>query len=76
MSIKPRPKIPDQVKALAPLWKTDTEQIKLKLNKAPYSVFVATPVHDQCSIHYTQGLLEFQQLCIKRNVDVTFAIMK
>ncbi len=76
MSVKPRPKIPDQVAALAPMWKTDTEQVKLKLNKAPYSIFVATPVHDQCSIHYTQGLLEFQQLCIKRNVDVTFAIMK
>ena len=79
MSIKPRPKIPDQVAAVTPLWKTDTEQtqqFKLKLDTAPYSIFVATPVHDQCSIHYTQGLLEFQQLCMKKNVKVTFQIMK
>ena len=77
--IKPRPKIVDGVNKITPMWKTDNGQrppAKLQLNEAPYSVFVATPVHDQCSIHYAQGLLEFQKECIKRNVQVAFQIMK
>ena len=77
--IKPRPKIVDGAKKITPMWKTDTEQrppAKLELQKSPYRIFVATPVHDQCSIHYAQGLLEFQQLCFKKNVEVTFQIMK
>ena len=28
-----------------------------------YSIFVATPVHSEVSIHYTQALIEFQQEC-------------
>ena len=77
--IKPRPKLVDGVKNVTPMWKTDTGQrppVKLELQKSPYRIFVATPVHDQCSIHYAQGLLEFQQLCFKKNVEVTFQIMK
>ena len=78
-TIKPKPKLVDGVKKITPMWKTDNGQrppAKLQLNEAPYSVFVATPVHDQCSIHYAQGLLEFQKECIKRNVQVAFQIMK
>ena len=47
-------------KAITPLWKQDTEQ---PVAKSPYSIFVATPVHSECSIHYTQALLELQKLC-------------
>ena len=70
--IKPRPKIPEYSKAIEPLWK----QAKLKLEVAPYSIFVATPVHSDCSIHFTQSLLEFQKACIKKNVKVHFQLMK
>jgi len=62
-------------KNITPLWKNNNP-LKPKLDKAPYSVFVATPVHSDCSIHYAQGLLEFQKLCFQKNVDVTFQIMK
>jgi hypothetical protein len=39
-------------------------------------IFVATPVHSECSIHYTQSLLLFQQECLKRNILVSFALLK
>jgi hypothetical protein len=77
--IKPRPNIVDGVKKITPMWKTDTGQrttVNAGLKKSPYRIFVATPVHDQCSIHYAQGLLEFQKLCFEKNVLVTFQIMK
>ena len=75
-NIKPMPRIVDGIKKIKPMWKTDTGQQTISKNRAAYSIFVATPVHDQCSIHYAQGLLEFQKECIKRNVDVAFQIMK
>ena len=70
--IKPRPKIPEYSKAIKPLWK----HAKLELNVAPYSIFVATPVHSDCSIHFTQSVLEFQKACLKKNVKVHFQLMK
>jgi hypothetical protein len=79
LNVKPMPRVVDGAKKVTPMWKTDTGQrppTKLELQKSPYKIFVATPVHDQCSIHYAQGLLEFQQLCFKKNVEVTFQIMK
>ena len=79
LNVKPMPRVVDGAKKVTPMWKTDTGQrlpAKLELEKSPYKIFVATPVHDQCSIHYAQGLLEFQQLCFKKNVEVTFQIMK
>ena len=64
-------------KAITPLWKgSPQDKLKLKLEKAPYSIFVATPVHSECSIHYTQALLEFQKLCFERNISTTFQLMK
>ena len=56
-------------KAVTPLWKTDTGQ-------SEYSIMVATPVHSECSIHYTQALLELQQLCIKNKIKITFSLVK
>ena len=75
-NVKPMPRVVDGMKKIKPMWKTDTGQRTISKNRAAYSIFVATPVHDQCSIHYAQGLLEFQKECIKRNVDVAFQIMK
>ena len=43
-------------KAIEPLWKNNNSKEEIK----PYSIFVATPVHSECSIHYTQALLELQ----------------
>ena len=78
INIKPMPKVKPFEKAITPLWKDGSGEGKLINNKskADFSIFVATPVHDQCSIHYAQGLLEFQKECMKRNVDVAFQIMK
>tara|TARA_R110000803_G_scaffold144041_1_gene209980 strand:+ start:4893 stop:5747 length:855 start_codon:yes stop_codon:yes gene_type:complete len=74
--IKPRPKIQDYTKAITPLWKQDTGQVKLELEQSPYSIFVATPVHSEVSIHYTQSLLEFQKACLYKKIPVVFQLMK
>lgn len=79
LNVKPMPRIVDGAKKVTPMWKTNQESRttdNIKKERALYSIFVATPVHDQCSIHYAQGLLEFQKECMKRNVDVAFQIMK
>jgi len=62
-------------KAITPLWKKDTGRPVFK-NKSPYSLFVATPVHSECSIHYTQALLELQKLCMQKGIQITFQLMK
>ena len=41
-----------------------------------YRIFVATPVHSECSIHYTQALLKFQKLCMINNIMVSFSLLK
>jgi hypothetical protein len=71
--IKPRPKIQEYEKAITPLWKSDN---KVNKKQKPYSIFVATPVHSECSIHYAQALLEFQKECFQNNVKVSFQLMK
>ena len=58
-------------KRINPIWTTDTGQRKDKM-----SLFVATPVHSDCSIHYTQGLLELQKMCLDKKVHVQFQLLK
>jgi len=58
-------------KSIQPLWKTDNGQRKSKV-----SLFVATPVHSDCSIHYAQGLLELQKMCMEKKIDVQFQLLK
>ena len=70
--VKPRPKPTEYSKAITPLWK----QAKLELQQAPYSIFVATPVHSDVSLHFAQSLLEFQKECHVKNVKVQFQLMK
>jgi len=55
-----------------PIW-INKKQEKPKKN---ISIFVATPVHSECSIHYTQSLLQFQQTCMLNNIYVTFTLLK
>jgi len=62
--------------AIKPLWKKATGQLKQETNKSPHEIFVGTPVHSECSIHYTQALLEFQQECFKKKTKVSFHLMK
>ena len=59
-------------KATLPLWKSNTNTEETK----PYSIFLATPVHSECSIHYTQALLELQQLCHAKKIKITFSLIK
>lgn len=59
-------------KAVLPMWKPKTSQEE----QSPISIFLATPVHSECSIHYAQALLEFQKLCFKKKVKVNFSLVK
>ena len=40
------------------------------------SLFVATPVHSEVSIHYTQTLLDIQKLCAEKKITCMFQLMK
>jgi hypothetical protein len=55
-------------KAVLPMWKPKTNQEE----QSPISIFLATPVHSECSIHYAQALLEFQKLCFKKKLRLIF----
>jgi|TARA_R110000822_G_C15190372_1_gene481295 hypothetical protein len=43
---------------------------------APFSLFVATPVHSEVSIHYAQALLELQKVCMSKKIPIAFQLMK
>ena len=60
-----------------PIWfdKEKEPQTKDK-PKSKFSIFVATPVHSDVSIHYFQACLEFQKFCMKRDVLASFQVMK
>ena len=54
-----------------PIWIDQEQQPKNKIH-----LHVATPVHSEVSIHYTQSLLELQKQCWKRKYRCTFQLMK
>ena len=64
--------------ATRPIWfnKQNGQARTLHIGEPLYSIFVATPVHSECSIHYTQALLKFQQQCIANNILVSFSLLK
>jgi len=37
---------------------------------------VCTPCHSEVSMHYTQAVLKFQLECMKRNILVSFSLLK
>ena len=45
-------------------------------SSSPISLFVATPVHSDVSIHYFKACLEFQKECFVRKIPVMFQVMK
>jgi len=58
--------------ARKPIWvNTQPTSINSKI-----VLFVATPVHSECSIHYTQSLLKLQQECMVRGIMVSFSLLK
>jgi len=64
-------------KATLPMWKPDTgQQEKKKTTKSPYNIMICTPCHSDVTMHYTQALLELQQLCIKKGIRITFTLLK
>ena len=54
-----------------PIWIEHEEKIVDRIH-----LHVATPVHSEVSIHYTQSLLELQKQCWKREMRCTFQLMK
>ena len=62
-----------------PIWIQEKESKPdrtVVINQSPIKIFLATPVHSECSIHYTQSLLEFQKACFAKNILVSFSLMK
>ena len=53
-----------------------TGQSEVNLGLPKYRIMVGTPVHSECSIHYTQALLKFQQKCVQKNILVSFTLYK
>ena len=39
-------------------------------------IMVCTPCHSEVSMHYTQAVLKFQLECMKRNIMVSFSLLK
>ena len=60
-----------------PIWfKKENHPIGMKVGEPEIKIYVATPVHSECSIHYTQALLKFQQACMMNNIMVSFSLLK
>jgi hypothetical protein len=60
-----------------PIWfKTEANNLSTKLKEPEVRIYVATPVHSECSIHYTQALLKFQQACMMNGIMVSFSLLK
>ena len=57
-----------------PIWMNKKTEVP-NVSTLP-SIFVATPVHSECSIHYTQALLSFQQKCMLNGILVSFTLLK
>jgi hypothetical protein len=61
-----------------PIWFNDkTDKVKTQeLKPKKFSIFVATPVHSEVSIHYFQACLDFQKFCMKNDIVASFQVMK
>lgn len=61
-----------------PIWfdQEEGEIKKQELQPKKFSIFVATPCHSDVSLHYFNACLEFQKQCMKRNVLVSFQVLK
>ena len=65
---------------LKPIWfdePSPVREINIGIPKEPkYKIFVATPVHSEVTIHYTQALLKLQQECMQKGILVSFTLYK
>ena len=67
-----------------PIWFKKPEEININVSnkdininlESKISIMVCTPVHSEVSIHYTQALLEFQKVCMLKNIFVSFTLLK
>jgi|TARA_R100000388_G_scaffold91718_1_gene73991 hypothetical protein len=55
--------------------KSKEKKIK-EIKKTGDSLFVATPVHSGCDLHYMKSCLDLQKECLLHNVNITFQIMQ
>jgi len=51
-------------------------EINVGKKNTPYKIMVCTPCHSDVSMHYTQAVLKFQLECMKRNILVSFSLLK
>jgi len=51
-------------------------KINLNLDNPSVKIMVATPCHSDVSMHYTQAVLKFQIECMKKNILVSFQLLK
>jgi len=62
-----------------PIWfnKEEPNTIEISLDNTPkYKIMVCTPCHSDVSMHYCQSVLMFQQQCLKKNILVSFTMLK
>jgi hypothetical protein len=61
--------------ASKPIW-FSKNNLDINRKENQIRIYVATPVHSECSIHYTQALLKFQQYCMLNGITVSFSLLK
>ena len=59
------------------LEKVDSNITEINIGSKPgYKIMVCTPCHSDVSMHYTQAVLKFQLECMKKNIMVSFSLLK
>jgi len=59
------------------LEKVDSNVTEINIGSKPgYKIMVCTPCHSDVSMHYTQAVLKFQLECMKKNIMVSFSLLK
>jgi hypothetical protein len=57
--------------------KVDSEVTEINIgNVSPYKIMVCTPCHSEVTMHYTQAVLKFQMACMRKNIMVSFTLLK
>jgi len=57
--------------------KVESDTIEINLDQKPgVKIMVCTPCHSEVSMHYTQAVLKFQMECMKKNILVSFSLLK
>ena len=59
------------------LEKVDSNVTEINIGSKPgYKIMVCTPCHSEVSMHYAQAVLKFQMECMKKNIMVSFSLLK